>query len=129
MTDLITIGKWVNNDKLPNDDFSIDNSIILKNSRQAMNKMVEYCKQDVILLESIFQKINSYIPVKTNAAVMFERDSIACPECLSEHTVVNRHKVSAAGIKSISMHCQSCGKYFSISQTKFDQASIKPADE
>jgi dynein heavy chain len=34
MTDLITIGRWVNNDKLPNDNFSIDNSIILKNSRR-----------------------------------------------------------------------------------------------
>lgn len=124
------IGKYLGlGEKLDTGGFSLWKDIILKNSRQAMNKMVEYCKQDVILLESIFQKINSYIPVKTNAAVMFERDSIACPECLSEHTVVNRHKVSAAGIKSISMHCQSCGKYFSISQTKFDQASIKPADE
>jgi dynein heavy chain len=34
MTDLITIGHWVNQDKLPNDNFSIDNSIILKNSRR-----------------------------------------------------------------------------------------------
>ncbi len=34
MTDLITIGSWTNRDKLPNDDFSIDNAIILKNSRR-----------------------------------------------------------------------------------------------
>lgn len=34
MTDLITIGRWVNQDKLPNDNFSIDNAIILKNSRR-----------------------------------------------------------------------------------------------
>ena len=34
MTDLVTIGKWTNNEKLPNDAFSIDNAIILKNSRR-----------------------------------------------------------------------------------------------
>ena len=27
-----TIGTWVNNEKLPNDAFSIENAIILKNS-------------------------------------------------------------------------------------------------
>ena len=32
LCDPITIGQWTNNHKLPNDSFSIDNAIILKNS-------------------------------------------------------------------------------------------------
>jgi dynein heavy chain len=32
LCDPITIGQWTNNFKLPNDSFSIDNAIILKNS-------------------------------------------------------------------------------------------------
>jgi len=32
MTDANTIGIWVNQQKLPNDKFSIENAIILKNS-------------------------------------------------------------------------------------------------
>ena len=32
MSDGITIGTWTNQHKLPNDSFSIDNAIILKNS-------------------------------------------------------------------------------------------------
>jgi dynein heavy chain len=32
MSDPITIGKWTNQDKLPNDSFSVDNAIILLNS-------------------------------------------------------------------------------------------------
>jgi dynein heavy chain len=32
LSDAITIGQWTNTFKLPNDSFSIDNAIILKNS-------------------------------------------------------------------------------------------------
>lgn len=32
LSDANTIGTWVNNQKLPNDRFSIENAIILKNS-------------------------------------------------------------------------------------------------
>jgi len=32
LSDAITIGAWTNTMKLPNDSFSVDNAIILKNS-------------------------------------------------------------------------------------------------
>lgn len=32
MSDPLIIGQWTNQQQLPNDDFSIDNAIILKNS-------------------------------------------------------------------------------------------------
>ena len=32
LSDPLSIGLWINTQQLPNDDFSIDNAIILKNS-------------------------------------------------------------------------------------------------
>lgn len=124
------IGKYLGvGKKMETGGFDLWKDIILKNCRKSLAKMVSYCKQDVLLLESIFQKLNPYIPVKTNAAAMFDRSPIACPECLSEETVVNKYRMSAAGVKSVAMQCKGCGKYFSIAQTKFDKASLKPANE
>lgn len=37
MSDPIEIGKWVSQYKLPNDNFSVDNAIILKNSNKVIN--------------------------------------------------------------------------------------------
>ena len=118
------LGKYLGlGEKLETGGFSLWKDIVLKNDKKAIDKMVKYCKQDVLLLEKIFQKINPYIPHKTNCAVMFERDSTACPECLSEHTVVNRHRITASGTKYVTMQCKDCGKYFSISGTKFEKAN------
>jgi transcription elongation factor Elf1 len=53
---------------------------------------------------------------------MFERDSATCPECLSHNTVVNKHRITAAGLKYVTLQCKDCGKYFSVSETKYDKA-------
>jgi DNA polymerase elongation subunit (family B) len=124
------LGKYLGvGEKMETGGFDLWKDIILKNSKKALTKMVSYCKQDVVLLEKVFQKLNPYIPVKTNAAVMFHRSAIACPECLSENTAVNKHRITAAGIRYVGLQCKSCGKYFSVSQTRFDGASLKPANE
>lgn len=124
------LGKYLGlGEKMETGGFSLWKDIVLKNSKKAMKTMVDYCKQDVLLLEKIFQKLNPYIPVKTNAATMFERSAITCPECLSEDTVVNKHRISATGTKSVSMQCKGCGKYFSVAQTKFDKALLTPNNE
>jgi uncharacterized protein YprB with RNaseH-like and TPR domain len=108
--------------KLETGGFDLWKKIVLENDVKAMNKMVKYCKQDVLLLEKVFKKLNPYIPVKTNCAVMFNRPVIHCPECLSESTVINKYRISATGTRAVTMHCNSCGKYFSVAETKYDKA-------
>lgn len=124
------LGKYLGvGEKMETGGFDLWKDIVLKNSKKALTKMVNYCKQDVVLLEKVFQKLNPYIPHKTNAAAMFDRTAIACPECLSEETVVNKHRISAAGVKSVTMQCKGCGKYFSLPQTKFDKLVLTTANE
>lgn len=101
--------------------------IVLKNSKSALKDMITYCKQDVVLLEGVFQKLNAYLPPKTNIASQFEREIIHCHECLSENTIINKYRITAGGTRSVIMHCNDCGKYFSISETKLKKA-VKSAN-
>lgn len=38
--------------------------IILNNDRIAMNKMVSYCKNDVVILEKVYNRLQKFVPVK-----------------------------------------------------------------
>ena len=119
------IGKYLGvGQKIDTGGFDLWKSIVLDNDKKSLKKMVDYCKQDVNLLEKVYQKLNPYIPHKTNAAVMFDRDSTDCPECLSDRTTVNKYRISAAGMRQVTLQCQSCGKYFSMPQSKYDKAIV-----
>lgn len=120
------LGKYLGvGEKMDTGGFDLWKDIILKNSRKALNKMVDYCKQDVVLLEKVFQKLNPYIPHKTNAAKMFDRTPITCPECLCDDTVINKYKTSAAGVKSVTLQCKGCHKYFSVLESRFNKAMVE----
>lgn len=45
-------------------DYDLWKDIILKNDVTAMNKMVAYCKMDVIRLEQVYDKLQKFCPVK-----------------------------------------------------------------
>jgi hypothetical protein len=55
--------------------------IVFKKDQQAMNKMVDYCKMDVTVLEAVFKKLNSYSAPSTHYAVMNGDEKYCCPEC------------------------------------------------
>lgn len=95
--------------------------IVLKNNKKAMSEMVEYCKQDVNLLEQLYNKLSPYIIHKSHRAI-FEGGSICdCPECSSKRTISNGTRISASGIIKRRLHCMDCGKYFSIAETKYQK--------
>lgn len=45
-------------------EYDLWKDILLKNSPSAMKTMIDYCKQDVVLLEEFYQKIQEFSPVK-----------------------------------------------------------------
>lgn len=87
---------------------------ILGNNPSALAHMVAYCKQDVNLLEKVFDRMNTYMKPKTH----YGRTTSSCPECGSENTVVNMRRITAAGITKVTMHCKNCGKYHSVPESK-----------
>lgn len=96
--------------KIPT-EFGLWKDVLLKNDREALSRMVEYCKQDVILLEQVYGKLKNHYPHKTHYGVIFNQDRGTCPECGSDDLVKQKHIVKASGAKYIKYQCKTCGKY------------------
>jgi len=78
-----------------------------------MDKMIKYCKQDVILLEKVHKELNHHIPAKTHYGVVFGEDRGTCPECGSDDLIKNNKVVTATGLVRIQYKCKTCHKYHS----------------
>lgn len=88
--------------------------IMMKNDVAAMRKMVRYCKQDVILLEKIWDVLNPYVAPKTHYGTWFNE----CPECGLQRLRKRNRRVSASGVGKYEMQCQNCGKWCTIPESK-----------
>lgn len=103
------IGKFLGQgQKSETGGFDLWKEITLNNSKKALSKMVEYCKNDVVLLESIFQKMNPY--VKSNIHVSGDKEK--CPECNSHKVYSQGIRITAAGVKQARKRCNDCGKWY-----------------
>lgn len=95
--------------------FKLWEAIVEHNDQTAMDKMVKYCKGDVILLEKIYNVLNPYTKPRTHVGVRMGLDSCSCPNCGSDHTHISKDIISAQGIHKKQMTCNDCGKYFTAS--------------
>lgn len=101
--------------------YSLWTDIVFKNSKAAMDEMVRYCKMDVQVLENVFKKLQPYVKHKTHVGVLLGKSSHSCPECGSIKSISNGQRITASGLKKQRLHCQDCGKYYSISILKKDE--------
>lgn len=94
-------------------EYNLWKDIVLNKDKVAMDKMIKYCKMDVILLEKVHKELSLHIPAKTHYGVIFGGDRGSCPECGSEEIVRNNKRVSASGLVKVQMRCKTCGKMHS----------------
>ena len=114
-------------------EFDMWKAICLNNDKDAMDKMVKYCKQDVVLLEKIFNKLTGFGMVKSHAGVMEGGEKHHCPQCASPNTIYKGVRVTAFGIKRFRMTCKDCKRFFTVSsrtysdyiQEKINEKSLK----
>lgn len=95
-------------------EYALWKSVLLDNDAKALKKMVDYCKRDVVILERVWDKMNPYIKPKTSIATHVND----CPECGKETRVV-KHRITANGYKRVQYQCKSCGKYGTMSESKY----------
>lgn len=88
-------------------------------SKDALSKMVEYCEQDVILLEDVYTAISPYIYHNTNFAVLKGGERWDCPECASKNVKLSHTDATAMGIIRRHMKCLDCRKFFKISNRSY----------
>lgn len=109
------ISKFLGSEGKIKTTFQMWSDITLKNCKKSLKLMTDYCKKDVIELEEVFNKLNPYIKPKTHLTGITRE----CPECGSDQLQINRHRVTAAGAKQVQFQCKDCGKYHTVSATKF----------
>jgi DNA polymerase III epsilon subunit-like protein len=107
------IGKFLGLGQKNHTSFDLWKDIMLNNCPTAMNTMIDYCIQDVVLLEKVHKALNNHIPAKTHYGVIFGGDRNSCPECGSDEIVKNNRRVMASGLVKIQMKCKNCGKLHS----------------
>ncbi len=97
--------------------FDLWKDITLNKCAKSMKIMVTYCKHDVVLLEKVWDRLNSYVVAKSSIADYPSQ----CPECGSDETVINQRRKTAAGYNKVTFRCKSCGKYTTMSAGRFDK--------
>src|ERR1017187_3766203 len=94
---------------------------VLDKDPAALEQMVRYNKVDVQILEGVYHKLAEITPAKTHAGVSSGGEKWSCAHCGSKKTHTVKTKTSAAGIKSFQMQCNSCFRFYSISQSSHDK--------
>ena len=92
-------------------DFNLWKDIVLKKDAVAMKKMIKYCKQDVVILEKVYDLLQPHMIQKTHYGVVFNQDRTSCPECGSDDLAFMKRRVSSTGLRKIQYQCRTCFIY------------------
>lgn len=93
--------------------------VVLHKDSVALEKMLQYCMQDVILLEDVFTRLNPYVDHNTNHAVQRRLDKWHCPNCASEEIALSHTDTTPMGYIKRHMKCLKCKKFFHVSNRTY----------
>jgi predicted RNA-binding Zn-ribbon protein involved in translation (DUF1610 family) len=104
------IGKFLGLGQKIHTDFNLWKDIMLNNDKVALDKMIDYCIQDVVLLEAVHKELNNHIPAKTHYGVIFGEGRGSCPECGSDDIIRSSKRATATGVVKVQYKCKTCNK-------------------
>lgn len=85
--------------------------IVQDKKPKALAKMIKYCKKDVLLLESVFNRTKTFFKPKVNVGLILRNERYACHRCGSKEVI--RHGVRRTLAKVYQrLQCCSCGSIF-----------------
>ena len=107
------IAQYLNvGEKLETGGFDLWKDIVLNKDKEALEKMVTYCKNDVTILEKVHDQLSNYVPHKTHYGVANSGEKYSCPECGSEDLRFSQKRYTATGTPRIQLQCNECHKYY-----------------
>lgn len=109
------ISKYIGDSGKTETGYNLWKDITLKNCKKSIKIMVDYCKNDVVKLEHVYQRMSKYIKPKTSIAEY----RCNCPNCNSSNVISNGIRISAAGVKMRKFQCKDCGKYNTVPEKTF----------
>lgn len=116
------IAQFLNGEKkLDHEGLGLWKSVVLEKDADALQRMIDYCKQDVLILENVFKRLNEYINPKVNYAVLRGGEKFQCPECGSVTWVMNKTYTTSMGTIKHHVRCanRKCTKPFTFSNKTY----------
>jgi predicted PolB exonuclease-like 3'-5' exonuclease len=98
-------------------EFNLWKRITLENHKPSLDKMVIYCKMDVLLLERVYHRLQNHMVMQTHAGVLNGLSKWTCPKCSSSVVHTAKTRITAQGTVKKQMACNKCGHTYTISQT------------
>lgn len=100
-------------------EYQMWKDILLDNDPAALESMVEYCKEDVRLLEEVYQKLSSFHAPKTHMGVFLGFPKWTCAHCGSDMVRRKKRRVTTKGMTQHSMFCKDCKGHYTINDYQF----------
>jgi uncharacterized protein YprB with RNaseH-like and TPR domain len=92
---------------------------VVNGNKTALDKMIKYCEQDVILLEDVFNALSPFIDHNTNFAVLSGGEKWHCPECASENVSLCHTDTTPVGYIKRHMKCHKCRKQYRVANKTY----------
>jgi len=93
--------------------------IIEHKDQVALTRMIDYCDQDVVVLEALYNKIKPYCKSKFNYAVLTKGKKYQCPECANPNPKLSKTSTTVMGSTKRHMKCGECNKNYTISNKTY----------
>lgn len=114
------IGEYLNTGKkLDHEGIDLWVKVVEHKDEEALEHMINYCKQDVVLLEDTFFVLSPFINHNNNFAVLTGHEKWDCPECASEDVEMFRTYSTPMGVIRREMKCNTCKKQYRISNRTY----------
>jgi DNA polymerase elongation subunit (family B) len=81
----------------------------------AKKKMIEYCNQDVVATEDLYDRVLKYTKPVTNMSVLHGGKKWGCPSCGSQNVEYLKSTTTPRGVTQRHMGCNECETYYDIS--------------
>ena len=113
IADYLNVGR-----KLDHEGFELWEKVV-EGDERALEHMIDYCKNDVVILEDSFFVLSPFITHNTNFAVLTGGKKWHCPECASKDVKMFRTYSTPMGIIRREMKCNNCKKQYRISNKTY----------
>lgn len=94
---------------------------VSKGDYKALNKMVEYCEQDVFVLEEVYDILSSMTLNTIHAGTLNGKDKQTSPYTGSTNFKMIKKTSTKAGTVKYLMQCLDTNKYFEMSKTNYEK--------
>lgn len=84
--------------------------VVFDGCKESLNKMVEYCDNDVLILDQLYKRIWPYVDHKINMGTFNDEVDI-CPACGSNHRQKRGVSLTTQA-KYQRYQCMNCGKFY-----------------